>query len=76
MTVHLVPRPPLSMPIVSTGLLSSSAAGIRRVPTCAVVQAVAVVAMHSDETPADTTGRHLPTTNQDLVMYHSWMTVY
>ena len=30
----------------------------------------------SDEIPADTTGRHLPTTNQDLVMYHSWMTVY
>jgi hypothetical protein len=37
---------------------------------------VAVAVMHSDETPAGTTDRHLPTTNQDLVMYHSWVMVY
>jgi hypothetical protein len=33
-------------------------------------------APHSDVTRADTTDRHLPATNQDLVMYRSWVMVY
>jgi hypothetical protein len=40
------------------------------------VRVEVVAAPHSGGTRADTTDRHLPTTNQDLVMYHSWVMVY
>ncbi len=43
---------------------------------CVEVREAVGAAPHSDVIRADTTDRHLPTTNRDLVMYHSWVMVY